>query len=234
MDNLTPRLEKILSMFEPCLCLADIGSDHGYLVSQAVIRGVALRGIAVEINRAPFIQTKKTISEKGLTDKIEVRFGDGVGCILPNEIDALCIAGMGGKSMISILTLGKEKLTTVEQLVLQPNLDTAEVRQFFLNNGFIIIDDELVEDSSYIYQVIKAKPSQTHCNYTPMELHYGRFNLIRKSPLLQKVLERDLSVYMKILHQLRIAEGPYVAARRTELHKRVKLLEEQLENRSEA
>ena len=134
MDLLSPRLRMVLSMFSPCECLADIGSDHGYLITTAVQTGLANRGIAVEINQLPFEQTHKTIRLHALAAVVDVRLGDGLEPLKQGEADALCIAGMGGGTIKGILSNGRNRLKSVTQLVLQPNVDAGELRAFLFNN----------------------------------------------------------------------------------------------------
>ena len=100
MDLLSPRLRMALSMLSPCECLADIGSDHGYLITTAVQTGLAKRGIAVEINQLPFEQTHKTIRLHALAAVVDVRLGDGLDPLNKGEADALCIAGIDRKSVV--------------------------------------------------------------------------------------------------------------------------------------
>ena len=217
MELLSPRLSVALSMLVPCECLADIGSDHGYLITTAVQTGVAKRGVAVEINQLPFEQTQKTIRFHGLTAVVDVRLGDGLGPLQMGEADALCIAGMGGGTIKTILNNGRERLESVVQLVLQPNVDAGELRAFLLGNGYVIVNEELVADGEFIYQVIKAQPGNEQREYNQLELEYGRMNASRNNVLFKQIIARDLNHWESVLRELNKAKAESVVARRQQI-----------------
>ena len=217
MELLSSRLALALSMLSSCECLADIGSDHGYLIATAVQTGVAKRGVAVEINQLPFEQTQKTVRLHGLNAVVDVRLGDGLKPLQRGEADALCIAGMGGGTIKGILSNGREALESVKQLVLQPNVDAGELRTFLLQNGFIIVDEHLVADGEFIYQVIKAQPGIELREYNHLELEYGRLNLSRRSELLKQTVMRDLNHWEGVLRELNKAKPENVVARRQQI-----------------
>jgi len=214
---LSPRLSAILEMLSPCKTLCDIGSDHAMLISEAVLQGRAGRGIAVEINRAPFEQSLRTVRERQLQDKVDVRFGDGLGPLREGEVDALCIAGMGGGTMVGILSAGQDKLASVRQMVLQPNVDAGALRRHLMGIGFQISDELVIEDGMYIYQVLKAEPGSETTPYSKLEMEYGRHNLMRKCALISRLLTRDLFHWQKVLAELDKTDASAARQRREEI-----------------
>lgn len=217
MDLLSPRLRMALSMLSPCECLADIGSDHGYLITTAVQTGLAKRGVAIEINQLPFEQTHKTIRLHALAAVVDVRLGDGLDPLKKGEADALCIAGMGGGTIKGILSNGLDRLESVTQLVLQPNVDAHILRDFLLKNEFEIVDEHLVADGGFVYQVIKVQPGHEPREYDRLELEYGRLNLSRQSDLLKQIIVRDLNHWEGVLLELNKAKTESIAARRQQI-----------------
>ncbi|KAF0198105.1 MAG: tRNA (adenine22-N1)-methyltransferase [Bacillota bacterium] len=217
MELLSSRLGVVLSMFAPCECLADIGSDHGYLITTAVQAGRARRGIAVEINQLPFEQTQRTVEQQGLATAVDVRLGDGLKPLQRDEADAVCIAGMGGGTIKGILSNGRDRLESVAQLVLQPNVDAGELRAYLLQNGLVIVDEQLVADGGFIYQIIKAQPGSELQEYNRLELEYGRLNFKRHSDLLKQIIARDLKHWEGILLELTKARTEHVAVKRQQI-----------------
>jgi len=211
----------ILSMINHCNCLADIGSDHGYLVAHAVITGISQQGIAVELNRDPFEQTRRTMAMQGLTNLVDVRMGDGLAPLKEAEVDAICIAGMGGGTIRSILESGLEKTTAVKQLVLQPNVDARELRTSLLEHGFLISDETLVIDGDFVYQVIKAIPGVETKEYSALELEYGRYILAAGGSLLEQTLLRDISHLEKISKQIARGRGEAAEKKKQEVQEKI-------------
>lgn len=225
--KLSPRLLSILALLKPCSCLADVGSDHGYLICQAVSEGKAAAGIAVEMNDDPYKQTILAVVEAFLMDEVSVRKGDGLQPLAPDEADAVCIAGMGGKTIADILLGGRDKLGSVRQLVLQPNVDASRVRMALLELGFAVEDETLVRDGGFIYQIISAVPGAEDATAPSMDLfslEYGAINLGRGGPLLAEVLRRDVMHLEKIAAQLLRSKDSAAADRRSEVLKKVSAL----------
>jgi len=231
MTTLSPRLAALLGLITPCRCLADVGSDHCMLLTAAVERGIAERGVAVEINLAPFAESQRAVLAAGLEDKIEVYLGDGLAPLTEGKIDAICIAGMGGGTMARILARGESKLSGVRQLVLQPNVDAAELRQHLLSRGYAIVEEQLVVDGDYIYQLLRAEPGG-RASYSQLELEYGRHNLNRQDPLLNKILSRDLVHWLKVRDELAKGTHESLVQRRSEVGIKIALLAEALASAS--
>ena len=222
--TLPPRLSQILAFLDPCRCLADIGSDHGYVIAEAIVSGIAKRGVAVEISQAPYEQTQLTVSGLNLNDVIDVRLGDGLDPLQPGQADAVCIAGMGGKNIVSILSSGKDKLTGVNQLVLQPNVDSHMVRRFLKQQEFVIEKESLVEDGDYIYQVIKAVPGVDEQDYSEVHYTYGKGIIATGGPLFMKLLERDINHWRSVSGQLLNSQNPTARSRRDEVEQKITAL----------
>lgn len=217
---LSPRLQQVLDYIEPCQCLCDIGSDHGYVICHAVARGVAKTGIAVEISQAPYEQTIRTVDSMGLSHRIDVLLGDGLSPIDDGRIDALCIAGMGGKNIAGILHAGASKLSSLRQLVLQANVDAGNVRDCLDLLGFAVQGETLVSDNGFIYQVISADPRSMGAPQrlrSRLEREYGEHNLVSRNPLMAELLQRDLAHLSLVMRQLGRSQRADSLARRIEV-----------------
>lgn len=115
---------------------ADIGSDHGHLLAALLSACRIERGIAVENKPQPHQNSSATLERLNA----EVRLGDGLDVIKENEIDSLSICGMGGQSIVRILSEHPNRLP--QQIVLQPNKAIDSVRQWAKDNGYWLTDEK--------------------------------------------------------------------------------------------
>ncbi|MBQ9938574.1 MAG: SAM-dependent methyltransferase, partial [Oscillospiraceae bacterium] len=104
MIHLDERLETAASFVRNGSVVADIGTDHGYLICSLAERGTIPRGYACDINEQPLAKAAETVEETGLGDKISLVLCDGLRGLDPNCADDIIIAGMGGELICSILS----------------------------------------------------------------------------------------------------------------------------------
>src|SRR5699024_12634341 len=110
--QLSKRLEACASFIQNSRYFADIGSDHADLPAYVCMNNPCLRAIAGEVNQGPLERAEATVQAHQLTNKIDVRLGNGLEVITKHDnIDTITITGMGGTLIKDILTIGKEKLT---------------------------------------------------------------------------------------------------------------------------
>ena len=77
-----------------------------------------------------------------LVSKIKSTCGlaNGLAAFEPaDEVTTITICGMGGRLIADILDAGKDKLTGVDRLILQPNNREDDLRIWLMENGFEII-----------------------------------------------------------------------------------------------
>ncbi|HLR14447.1 MAG TPA: tRNA (adenine(22)-N(1))-methyltransferase TrmK [Bacillota bacterium] len=209
MSNmLSKRLETIASFIPKGVRFADIGSDHAYVPCAICSHDDTASAIAGEVREGPFKSAQKTVRQHDLDDQIEVRLGDGLDVIDPS-VTHVIIAGMGGSLIASILERGKEKLDYVEQLILQPNIGAHHVRKWLIKNGFILVDERLVEEKGHIYEVLIAhKQGEGSQEIQEKELLFGPFLLQEKSNLFKKKWQREYSHRQEIIKQIKQSKQP--------------------------
>lgn len=230
MRQLSLRLQAVLALLQNTACLGDIGSDHAFLVAAAVLQGKARRGIAVELCELPWQQSKRTVHALGLSEVVDVRLGDGLEPLLPGEVRALCIAGMGGGTIRGILERGRDKLSQVSQMVLQPNVDAGVLRRYLCDTGYSVTDETVVEEAGVVYQALRVEPGRDRFPYTLLELEYGRINLSRLDSQTIRLLERDLAHWRRVEMSLQAGTQEHIEERRQWVSERVCALKEVLEN----
>lgn len=200
--NLSSRLDAIAKFIPQCSCLADIGTDHGYIPIYAIQNNVCSEAIAGDIKKGPVEIANKNIRSYGLEDKIETRIGPGLSILKNGEADVILIAGMGGNLISTIINENIEIAINAKYLILQPVQYPEELRKFLFKSNFQIIDEELAIEGSKYYHIIKAtygdpKPYEKEVfYYTGLEL------MIKKHPLIQKYVDYKLNRINVILKEL--------------------------------
>ncbi|SLL32639.1 tRNA (adenine(22)-N(1))-methyltransferase [Mycobacteroides abscessus subsp. abscessus] len=229
-DKLSKRLETVAKYIPKNARFADIGSDHAYLPCYMVKRNDVCFAIAGEVVEGPFQSAVKQVKSEGLTSKISVRKGNGLDVIEANEVDCITIAGMGGTLIATILESGKNKLESVQRLVLQPNVSASSIREWLLKNEWALVAEEILEEDGKIYEVLVAEKGDFHYLYETnktSELLFGPFLMKEKNEAFAKKWTMEKKNWQRILMQLEAAPNSEENSRkRKELHEKIKLVDE--------
>jgi tRNA (adenine22-N1)-methyltransferase len=232
-EKLSNRLEAVANYIPHGFTIADIGSDHAYLPCNVVKKGRVNFAIAGEVVEGPYQSARKNVQAEGLTEKISVRMGSGLDVIHPGEVDCVTIAGMGGALITSILESGKDKLVDVKRLVLQPNISAISIREWFLQNGWELKNEDILEEDGKIYEILvaeKGDPLQPYGDQLESGLLLGPFLQKRKGIAFERKWTLEMQNWERILHQLNHAanSGDEISQKKQELMRKIKLMEEAL------
>ncbi|MEG9297257.1 tRNA (adenine(22)-N(1))-methyltransferase TrmK [Mangrovibacillus sp. Mu-81] len=235
IEQLSKRLETVVSYIPTGSKIADIGSDHAYLPCFAVRKGIADSAIAGEVVQGPFLSAEKQVKDASLEDKIEVRLGNGLEVISPGEVDCIIIAGMGGALIASILEDGKEKLEGVERLILQPNVSAKSIRIWLIQNNWELTNEEIIEEDGKVYEILTADRGEPlrpyHEEGHQKGLLLGPFLMQQKNEAFQKKWMQERAQWKKILSNMEKAEQTGVLnERKVELMNKIQMVEEVLSN----
>ena len=115
---LSERLLAIAQWIRPGSRVADIGTDHGYLPIWLL--------------------------QYGLQEKLSFRLGSGLSCVVPEEIDTIVIAGMGGETILSILEAAPWTNNARYTLLLQPMTKAEVLRPWLSEHGYSFLRERLV------------------------------------------------------------------------------------------
>ncbi len=154
--KLDARLSAVASMVRKNSRVADIGTDHGYLLAWLVQNGISPGGIAADINKGPLENARKTVNEAGISEKVELVLSDGLKNIPENSCDDIVIAGMGGNLIADILSACPWVYNTNLHIVAQPMSHGEVLREFYVKNGFEILQEKTAADGKRLYCVISA------------------------------------------------------------------------------
>lgn len=149
------RLDLICKMITPCNCIADIGTDHGYLVARVVMDQIAKKGIAADINTAPLATAINHIKEHRLESQIATVCTDGLSGI--EQVDGVVVAGMGGELIWKIISSWQYSKNTDTTYYLQPMTKAEYLRESLAQNGYSIIEEQCCISMGKAYSVMKVK-----------------------------------------------------------------------------
>jgi len=201
MLKLGARLAAIAAYISSGARVADIGTDHGYLPAFLIQRGDVAYVVAGDINHAPLDSARELVRRLEVTDKIAVRLGDGLKVIQPGEVDTVVIAGMGGPTMIDILTSGQQVTKTLHRLVLQPMVGAGTLRYWLVNNGFLLVDEQLAKEDGRIYEIIVAEPGVDTLERDFL-FELGPLLWLKRDPLLKEYWQELLAHFCKVQENL--------------------------------
>ena len=155
--ELGPRLRAIAALVpEDCACLADIGTDHGYIPVSLLLEGKIQRAVAADIGVLPLDHARRTAEQYGVTESLDFRLGDGLSVLMPGEADAAVIAGMGGDAITEILAAAPWSRAG-PLLLLQPMSKAEVLRAWLPLNGYELLAEELVQDKGVLYPILTVR-----------------------------------------------------------------------------
>ncbi len=166
---LTPRLQTVADMIEYTDSVIDIGTDHGYLPIYLLIGGKAKTACAADIRVGPLENARENIVKRGV--ECECVLSDGFKNIC-KKYSLACICGMGGETIINIITEGKD--ITPDELILQPMTGADKLRKFLFENGYSITDEVFVTEGEKVYCIIKTFKTGENTPYTYPDLFLGK------------------------------------------------------------
>ena len=237
--TLSKRLEAVAGLIERDGTLADVGTDHGYIPIAMVLRGHAEKAIAMDLRTGPLERAREHITAYGLEDRIETRLSDGVSALAENEADSIVVAGMGGELVIHILETGKAVCKSAKELILQPQSEIDEVRKYLRENGYRIVDEDMVEEEQKYYPMMRVipqedaerigymQPEEKHeaketLNHMHLQDLYGPILLAEKNPVLLEFLQKQERHYEEILDGLnRQPDSEKICVRRDEMKEKL-------------
>ncbi|WP_126427729.1 tRNA (adenine(22)-N(1))-methyltransferase [Brevibacillus marinus] len=217
--TISERLGAIAAYCPKGARVADIGSDHALLASFLLENGVASYVVAGEVNEGPYRAAQKQLADLIANGLASVRKGDGLAVLRPGEVDVVCIAGMGGQLIVSILERGKAKLQDVRRLILQPNVGEERVRRWLWQNGWQLSRETILKEDDVIYEILVAEPGDPAQPYSGQErsvaelLRLGPLLWREKPPLLLEKWSREREKLQRILAQVTKSQSAEASAR---------------------
>lgn len=152
--QLQPRLRLLADLVPRGARLADVGTDHGYLPVYLLQKGAIRTAIASDVGAEPLAHARRTAAEYGV--ELDCRHCDGLAGIAPDEVDTVVIAGMGGETIIAILTAAPWAKDG-PLLILQPMTRQELLRSWLPENGYCFAKEALVRDKGVLYPIFMIR-----------------------------------------------------------------------------
>ena len=212
--ELSPRLEAIAGLVpEGCGCLADIGTDHGYVPVSLLLEGRIRRAVAADISALPLDHARRTAEQYGVAEKLDFRLGDGLSVLEPGEAEVAVIAGMGGDAITEILAAAPWSRAG-PLLLLQPMSKAEVLRVWLPENGFAVEAEALAAERGVIYPILTVRGGEMPpCTEAQA---WGGF-LLEADPLWGLYLEEHILRLRKAAAGLERARSPAAGEKRERL-----------------
>ncbi len=198
--KLSKRLECIADMVDNSSVIADIGCDHALLDIYLSQKKIIKKSIACDITIGALDQAKKNISINNIKN-IDTRLGDGLEPINDDDnIDTIVMSGLGDQKIINVLDSNKNKLKSVNSIIIQSNTGIYNIRKYLTSIGYFIENEKLIKERNIIYVVIKF--SKGNNKYTKKELMYGPLLLNNKDNLFNELLINKINKNNYVIRKL--------------------------------
>ncbi len=204
--KLSSRLAAVAGLVPPGARVADIGCDHGYLSLYLTESGIAAHCIASDVREGPLSAAEENVRAAGMTGRIELRLGDGLSGIAPEEADCVVLAGMGGDTMREILQAAPWIADGRHTLVLQPQSHTDTLRLWLSEQGFSVKEERVVYDRGHLYGTFRAEWDGKGDD-SPLCPYFSPALLALPAKERDPYIERIFAGLSKRLEGLRAADG---------------------------
>ena len=200
--KISDRIKAICAAVTSGETIADIGTDHAYVPLILYKNNVSPHVIMCDISAGSLSKAKKSFTDAEIDmPESSFRVGDGIDVIEKGEVDVLIIAGLGGVTIVDILSNDIDKLQSFKKLILQPRNNSGPLRSFLYRYGFDITDNKLVKEGKFSCEVIVAvrtsKINSENGLSSARELPYNETDIRWRYP--EGIIKNDASVVSKRL-----------------------------------
>ncbi len=172
--KLCPRLSMVGAMVRDATRLADVGTDHGYLIGNLTFDGRIKGGVACDINTEPLNSAKRYIKTLGVEEQVTCILSDGLENVSPDMVDDIAIAGMGGDLISNIVLSCHWVKDPAKSLVLQPMSKAEVLRTQLCKHGFGLMEERAVSAGGKIYTVMRWQYTGEPHNPEELFAYVGR------------------------------------------------------------
>ena len=171
----------------------DVGTDHAMVPVYLAQTGRIRHAWASDVNPGPLQRAQAFIAQQDAQDIVSTRLADGLDGFSAADGDTLILAGMGGETMIGILSAAPW-IGELQTIILQPQSRQSLLRQWLGEHSFRINTEKIIYDNGKYYSVLRAQSGVPE-PYTPGELLLGKKERIVGEeyvlPYLHQFLDRE-------------------------------------------
>ncbi len=194
--KLDSRLMSVASLVRKGSVVADVGTDHAYVVAYLIENGIIEKAIASDINKGPLENARQTLIDSGIIDKVELILSDGLKNVPENSADDIVIAGMGGILISEILECAPWVKNEKVRIIVQPMTHAETLRKWLCENGFEIRREVASTDGKRVYVAISAEYTGVKAEESNGYYYVGEL-LKNKDELSLKYIEKTLLALQK-------------------------------------
>ncbi|HMM20226.1 MAG TPA: class I SAM-dependent methyltransferase [Selenomonadales bacterium] len=223
--KLGERLTAVAGLVPRGSRVADIGTDHAYLPVHLITSGIARYAVAGDVHRGPYEAARDTLERSGLAERIDLRLGDGIGILRPGEVDTVVIAGMGGATIIDILSREPEVVASLARLILQPMQAASSLRRWLFANGWRAVEEELAEEDGRLYEVMALERGAEDAEDAIL-LEIGPLLWRGRHPLLKRHISNLIAQHKRVVAEMAGSPQAAGAPKYREYQRKIAALEE--------
>ena len=154
---LDARLALAASFVRPGAVLADVGTDHAYLPAFLLSEKRARYAYCTDIADSPLSVARNNLETLGLAEYASFLCTDGLAGLEDAGITDVTICGMGGDTIVHILSKAPFLCVPEVRLILGPMTHAERVRAFLDENGFRTVGEAYGEAAGHAYVTICAE-----------------------------------------------------------------------------
>ena len=192
---LSERMQAIEDMVLPGLPLADIGTDHGLIPADILLKGICPFAVLTDINSGPLEKCRENMESFGVDpSKYSIIQGDGFDPVGDGGLGTVITAGMGGELIIDIFEetgwslIRQEGEPLAARFVVQPRTHADDLRSYLTGAEFRLCDYKLAKERGRICEVFAVEP----CSAGELRPDTGlisEFLLIKNDPLIAEFID---------------------------------------------
>ena len=211
---LTERMQAIEDMVLPGLPVADIGTDHGIIPADILLKGICPFAVLTDINSGPLEKCRENLKAFGVDpSKFSILQGDGFDPVRDGGFGTVIAAGMGGELITgffeetgwSVKRPAGEPLA--KRFVLQPRTHADDLRSYLTEDEFRLCDYKLAKERGRICEVFAVET----CGAGELRPDCGlvsEFLLQKNDPLIAEFIDGKIRKARRIAENASGSERP--------------------------